>query len=356
MKNFNLLILGCVAACVNAQENIAELAGSAGLSTLVELVGKAPESIGELLTSEGSLTVFAPTNKAFSDISTALDHLTNQENDNVTVFSQPLLGEVLSAHVLNPAKYPEAVNSTTLASLGSGNYESAQQQTNLTINTQDFTITTDNMGTSFAQINTSNVDNEASNGIVHVIESVILPDSFYPITIEQKVNDTMFLSTLRAAIDAAGLQGVFNSPTGNVWTVFAPTDIAFKNKLAELDLTASELLADVNTLTQILQAHVMPVACDATCVLGKTNLVTLNPNGPTKVSSITADGVLNQTDVKFLNGYVHVINEVLNAPPVESTGAPTPAPTPQPTNDATNFARSLLSVSVAVIVGLASFY
>jgi len=283
--------------------------------------------------------------------------LTNQENDEVKEYSQPLLGEVLSAHVLNPDTYTTAVNSTDLATLGSGIYESAQQpETNLTINTDDFTITTTNMGTAVAQIDTSNVDNEATNGIVHVIESVILPNSFFPKTIEQEVNDTADLSTLRAAIDAAGLTGTFNDAGANVWTVFAPTDTAFGN----LDLTADELLNDVETLTKILQAHVMPVACDSTCVLGQTDLDTLNQNGPTPVSSITAEGVLNTTDLKYLNGYVHVINEVLDAPALDAPGPtpslpPTESPTPTP-SDATNLPRSVASALFTLIVGLVSSY
>jgi len=357
-KNLTLFTLGYLIASTYAQENIAELAGTAGLSKLVEAVGLAPSNIATLLTSAGSLTVFGPTNDAFDDINAQLTHLTNQENDEVKEYSQPLLGEVLSAHVLNPETYTTAVTSTDLATLGSGSYESAQQpETNLTINTDDFTITTTNMGTAVAQIDTSNVNNEATNGIVHVIESVILPNSFFPKTIEQEVNDTAYLSTLRAAIDAAGLTGTFNDAGANVWTVFAPTDTAFGN----LDLT--ELLNDVETLTKILQAHVMPVACDSTCVLGQTDLETLNENGPTPVSSITAEGVLNTTDLKYLNGYVHVINEVLDAPPSldvpESTSTPSLPPTESPTptpSDATNLPRSVASALFTLIVGLVSSY
>lgn len=353
MKNLTLFTLGYLIASTYAQENIAELAGTAGLSKLVEAVGLAPSNIATLLTSAGSLTVFGPTNDAFDDINAQLTHLTNQENDEVKEYSQPLLGEVLSAHVLNPTTYTTAVNSTDLATLGSGSYESAQQpETNLTINTDDFTITTTNMGTAVAQIDTSNVNNEATNGIVHVIESVILPNSFFPKTIEQEVNDTAYLSTLRAAIDAAGLTGTFNDAGANVWTVFAPTDTAFGNKLEELDLTADELLKDVETLTKILQAHVMPVACDSTCVLGQTDLDTLNQNGPTPVSSITAEGVLNTTDLKYLNGYVHVINEVLDAP----GSTPSLPPTESPTSDATNLPRSVASALFTLIVGLVSSY
>merc|ERR1712137_670988 len=149
--------------------------------------------------------------------------------------------------------------------------------------------------------------------------------------------------------------------------VFAPTDTAFGN----LDLTTDELLNDVETLTKILQAHVMPVACDSTCVLGQTDLVTLNQNGPTPVSSITAEGVLNTTDLKYLNGYVHVINEVLDAPPPLDAPGPTPSspptslpptslpptdsPTPAP-SDATNLPRSVASALFTLIVGLVSSY
>ncbi|CAN5897856.1 hypothetical protein BH23ACT5_BH23ACT5_15990 [soil metagenome] len=62
-------------------------------------------------------------------------------------------------------------------------------------------------------------------------------------------------TTLAAALEAAGLVDTLKGD--GPFTVFAPTDAAFKAALADLGLTAEELLADTETLTSILTYHVV---------------------------------------------------------------------------------------------------
>ena len=66
-------------------------------------------------------------------------------------------------------------------------------------------------------------------------------------------------STLIAAIDAAGLNETLEGE--GPFTVLAPTDAAFEAAFEALGITAEELLADTDTLTEILLYHVLGQDC-----------------------------------------------------------------------------------------------
>lgn len=127
--------------------------------------------------------------------------------------------------------------------------------------------------------------------------------------------------TLVAAVEAAGL--VDTLAEGGPFTVFAPTDEAFAAALDALGLTADELLADTETLTDILTYHVVPVAPESKVVLaaGLESLTTVNG---ADIALSVEDGtlVLNgsanvvATDIFAGNGIIHVIDAVI-LPPAE---------------------------------------
>jgi basic membrane protein A and related proteins len=121
-------------------------------------------------------------------------------------------------------------------------------------------------------------------------------------------------STLLAAADAAGL---VETLTGEgPFTVFAPTDEAFAAALEELGLTADELLADTETLTDILLYHVVPAAPESKIVVGMDSLTTVQGG---EISLSVVDGVLMlndsvsvvAADIPAANGLIHVIDGVL---------------------------------------------
>lgn len=129
-----------------------------------------------------------------------------------------------------------------------------------------------------------------------------------------------FFTTLVAAADAAGLTDALNDPEASL-TVFVPTNAAFAALLEEMGITAEELLADTDLLTDVLLYHVVdgevPAATIAT--LGGQEIETLQ--GGTISVSITAEGVvLNgsvnvvNTDLYASNGVIHVIDGVLLPP------------------------------------------
>lgn len=122
-------------------------------------------------------------------------------------------------------------------------------------------------------------------------------------------------STLLAAAEAAGLVDAL-STTANI-TVFAPSDEAFA---ALPEGTVEGLLADVDALTAILTAHVVPTVIYAADIAeGETSVDTLNADAPLTVSnsggsvtvSLSNSANVVTTDIAASNGVIHVIDAVL---------------------------------------------
>merc|ERR1711959_780943 len=187
--------------------------------------------------------------------------------------------------------------------------------------------------------NVIKADNKASNGVVHIIDGVLLPpstdaavpelQSWRP-NIVQLAEHTQDLSTLVSAVVAAGLADTLSS--AGKFTVFAPTNEAFKALPAG---TLANLLKPENKakLADILKYHVLPEEVlsrylkpsqDVKTVEGKSLHVTrwgskvrVGPESKDLKNVIKADN-------KASNGVVHIIDGVLLPP------QPTPAPAPQP--------------------------
>ena len=160
--------------------------------------------------------------------------------------------------------------------------------------------------------NITQTDIEATNGVVHVVDRVLLPANE---TIVQTAEANPDFSILVQAINAAGL-GPTLSGTGP-FTVFAPTNEAFASLLTELGMTQAQLLADTTLLTKVLTYHVIPAlvlkanvvpGMQPATVEGETfsinsSLVITDHGGRT--ANITA------TDILASNGVIHVIGKVL---------------------------------------------
>ena len=144
--------------------------------------------------------------------------------------------------------------------------------------------------------------------------------------VERADRATSFNTLLQAA-EAAGLAETLAND--GPFTIFAPTDGAFQIALAELGLTAEELLADTETLTNILTFHVVEGAVDSTQLAqlitesddGVAEIETLS--GETLTAQLTADGLIllngqgiavNVPDIAASNGIIHAIPGVLLPP------------------------------------------
>ena len=148
----------------------------------------------------------------------------------------------------------------------------------------------------------------ADNGVVHVIDAVLLP----PVsnTIYDVVLNSQDHTTLLTAIDTCGLKGTLSGP--GPFTLFAPTDAAFNALPAG---TVAALLNDIPTLTDILMHHVLGDSVMSTMLSNGMMATTLL--GTDVTVSITNGNVyidnamVTVADIIADNGVVHVIDAVL---------------------------------------------
>ena len=125
-------------------------------------------------------------------------------------------------------------------------------------------------------------------------------------------------TTLVAAVEAAGLVDTLSGE--GPFTVFAPTDEAFDAALAELDLTADELLADTELLTSVLTYHVIAGEVPSSEVVTMDGESVATVNGADVTITVDGDTVMvndatvTAVDVEASNGVIHVIDTVLLPP------------------------------------------
>ena len=156
----------------------------------------------------------------------------------------------------------------------------------------------------------------ADNGVVHVIDAVLLPPEPEPVsnTIVDVVVGSADFDTLEAAVIAADLAGVLAGP--GPFTVFAPTDEAFAKLPAG---TIESLLADKAALTDILTYHAIAGEKAAADVVAAPYLTMVN-GAPALIAmgdgkAMINGAVITMTDIRADNGVIHVIDTVLLPPP-----------------------------------------
>lgn len=238
-----------------------------------------------------SFTVFAPTNQAFADL------LAELGISSLTDVPKATLSNILLYHVLDGSKMAASINTGYYSTLSEG----PAMQTNLSLYI-NMTTTTIN---SRAKIITADV--KADNGVIHVIDKVILPLSI----VDVAVNNPTF-GILVSALAKADLVETLKGD--GPFTVFAPTDAAFTALFAELGVSG---IADLSAeaLTPILLSHV--VSGNVTSgQLSDGEVQTLNPDKKILVGTsggVTIDGDVNVVlaDVQGTNGVIHVIDKVI---------------------------------------------
>lgn len=265
-------------------------------SILVEAVLAA--NLQGALSATGPLTVFAPTNEAFGALLAELG-LTKEQ----LLADVPLLTRVLTYHVVNGrALKADIVPGQAITSLQGGTFS------------VDASLRITDQRARVAQI--TGTDVLASNGVIHVVDRVILP--LPAENIVQTAQSLPQFSILVEAVVAANLQGALSG--AGPLTVFAPTNDAFAALLAELGVTKEQLLADVPLLTQVLTYHVVSGRVLEAQVPLNTPITTLQGG------SFSVDATLNITDARqrraaitatnvfTSNGVIHVIDKVILPP------------------------------------------
>jgi transforming growth factor-beta-induced protein len=309
-----------------------------------------------LLCSLSSPAVFAPTDAAFEALPAgALDYLLNNTD---------VLSYVLGYHVV-----PGIVLSTDLTD---GLTATTSNGEDVTFSIMDGVIKVEG-----AVIGPADV--MASNGVIHVIDSVLIPPAPFalpPNIVEISMADADF-STLVTAVTTAGLADALST---EIYTLFAPTNEAFA---ALPDGALEYLLNNTDILAEVLLYHVaMGTALSAdlsngmeipTLLAGESLMVAIG-------DTVTVGGAdVVGYDVLALNGVVHVIDKVLLPPgftlpdpamagpmqDMEPTASPVMdgttmqdmTPTASPVKDGALLASNLLAFlsSLAVAAGLAVF-
>jgi len=267
---------------VAPQPNLIVTAQAAGqFNTLLAAVEAA--GLTQELANGGPYTIFAPTDAAFAALPAGTVDL--------LLANTELLQQVLLSHVVQGTVASAQAAQLTSAPTLSG-YEAAIESVGGSLQVGGATVV--------------QADVQASNGVIHVIDTVILP---FGSLVEVAQGAGQFNTLITAAV-AAGLGDELAS--GGPFTIFAPTDAAFA---ALPDGTVDALLGDVEALRQILLYHVVDGVVYSAQAAQLTSAPTLN--GQNVSIAATANGLtvgganVVAADVLARNGVIHVIDAVL---------------------------------------------
>jgi transforming growth factor-beta-induced protein len=283
-------------AAAGLKDIVDTAAGAGSFKTL--LAAATAAGLVDTLKSAGPFTVFAPTDEAFAKIPKAtLDGILADKKQLTAILTYHVVaGKVLAADVVKlDGKSAKTVNGADVS-----------------IAVKDGKVTLN------GNVNVLKTDVLASNGVIHVIDSVLLPPAAGAAPAAAPAAGTIIdvatkngsFKTLLAAVDAAGLTSTLQG--AGPFTVFAPTDQAFNVLPKE---TVAAVLKDKKLLTEILTYHVLAGRVTAANVIAKHDFKTLNGKS---LTVRLANGLVYIggaqiliTDVPASNGIIHVIDTVL---------------------------------------------
>jgi uncharacterized surface protein with fasciclin (FAS1) repeats len=309
--------------------SVAQNAGS--FTTLVAALEQA--SLVETLNGAGPFTVFAPVDDAFDQLMTELD-ITAQQ-----LLAREDLSAILTYHVLGSEVMSSALSNG---------------QTAETLQGSDVTVTIDGSTVMVNDATVTTADVDASNGVIHIINKVLMPPAQEPEpepespgTIVAVAQNAGTFTTLVSALEQANLVDTLNGD--GPFTVFAPVDDAFTQLLADLDITATQLLARED-LSAILTYHVLGSEVMSSALSNGQTAETLQGSDVTVTidgsTVMVSDATVTTPDVDASNGVIHIIDKVLMPP----ANDPEPEPEPPPEADgsaALNAFMTLACVSLA---------
>jgi transforming growth factor-beta-induced protein len=312
-----------------------EIAAENDFTTLLAAVDAA--GLNDALNSEGPFTVFAPTDAAFEALLEALelsaeDLLARDELETILLY-HVVEGEILAEDVVT-------LDGESVETLAGETVQISVEGETVMVNNATVTAT----------------DVQASNGVIHVIDTVLLPPEEPAEEEAESTPEPMMEMTPEATPEAPAEEMTeTEEPTGNIvevaqaneftilleaalaagladtlsndgpFTVFAPTDAAFEALLEELGISAADLLAR-DDLETILLYHVVEgevLAEDVVTLDGESVETLAGATVQITVEDETVmvnDATVTATDVQASNGVIHVIDTVL-LPPVEEETA-----------------------------------
>lgn len=295
------VVQGPVSAANAAEKDIVTTAVEAGSFKTLAAALKAGGLV-ETLQGKGPFTVFAPTDEAFARLpADTVESLLKPEN-------KAQLVSVLTYHVVSGKVAAAQVVKLNAAA---------------TVNGQRVNIKVEEGNVQVNQATVVKVDIHCSNGIIHVVDQVLLPSGD---NIPATADKAGTFKTLLAAAKAAGLVEVLSGD--KPLTVFAPTDDAFAKLPAG---TVESLLKPENKekLAAILKFHVVAGRVFSNDVISKKELKTVQGGMLTaamKNGAATINGAgFVATDIDASNGVIHVIDTVM-LPPAATTKTSQVAP------------------------------
>lgn len=332
MTTRSCAVLACLVAASTA---LGTRPSSPPQSTIVELAAATPElstlvtalTVGGLtdtLSGPGPFTVFAPTNEAFAQLPPLYLKLLLDPKNTKT------LQNLLRYHVTK-----------SVAPIFSQGLENGQKIG--TVEGQAVAVKISRRG--FSKIvmidnaTVSTADVAASNGVVHIVDTVLMPPQAPPLpnrrNVAQLAATSPTLSTLASAISAANLTHTLSGP--GPFTVFAPSNEAFA-KLPPLYLQLLLDPANIEALQTLLTYHVVnaDVAVFSKDLTNGEKIATVEGRDVTvaalrdpltfwKITLSIDNATVTTADVAGGNGVVHIIDTVLmppNMPPAPSPGSP----------------------------------
>lgn len=263
--------------------SVMDVLQSLGLSTLVDAATAA--GLAPTLAEVDGLTVFAPTDAALAEVVDALP-------ENPGLLANILLGHVSRGRI-------ESSDVLAAASLST-----------LAGTTLDVDAAASPPTLAGAPLDPEQLDRRAANGLVHVLDGVILPPS-----VAEAMRARADLTSLAALVDAAGAPIASGLEGPGPITVFAPLDAAFQG------LDTSALSSDPERLRSILGFHV----ANAQVLSGELQdgQVLEMSTGASVSVHVGQDGIeledglghraaVLQADLRLANGVVHIIDGLLN--------------------------------------------
>jgi uncharacterized surface protein with fasciclin (FAS1) repeats len=267
------------------------------------------------LQGTGPFTVFAPDNDAFTDLLTA----TGLDLNNLSAAEEALVRNILLNHVIAG----ENLSSTDLVNAGAG-YQ-LTQASNTDGDNLNIYFNTSN-GVVLNGISTvTDPDNEATNGTVHIVNTVITLPTVVTFATADPTFDNLEASLIEADGSAADPMYVSTLSGDGPFTVFAPTNDAFVallnsnaawNSPADIDdsllnsVLAHHVIAGANVRAGDLTDGIMPTTLEG-------DMITINLPGNDGNPAKITDGAGNAeidiivTDVQAMNGVVHAVESVL---------------------------------------------
>jgi transforming growth factor-beta-induced protein len=285
-------ILGGCSSDSKSSDSKTITALAASNSSLTKLVKNLKATgLDKTLEGTGPFTVFAPTDEAFAAIDSVASGLTTEQVTQILKY-HVISGTVKSADIKNESKAKTVEGESVFLTVSGG-------------------AVTLNGG---AKVTTADVT--ASNGVVHIIDKVLLPDGFGSIVDAAKKRYN--LTTLVSSVVTANLATTLSN--AGTYTVFAPTNAAF----AAIQSAVDTLVKSPSTLANVLLFHTLGTKVLSSAITATaTSVSPLFTSSNEKVSVVldgtavkvsggsTSGATVTEADIVTNNGVIHVIDKVL---------------------------------------------